>query len=130
MGYCGKNNSTCHCPKFQAAHDYFARSFVPETQHYSVAVLDAAGNLVMRIGDYGNVDDGVPLVTDEKVKLWKPRGMGGDEVGLFYPAYLATHTDRRVFVNDPGNARIVSVKLGYHADHRTALKDVKDSAGR
>jgi sugar lactone lactonase YvrE len=138
MGYCGKNNSTCHCPKFQAAHDYFARSFVPETQHYSVAVLDAAGNLVLRIGDYGNVDDGVPLIRGEKVKLWKPRPMGSstgsgqasDEVGLFYPAYLATHTDRRLFVNDPGNQRVVSVKLGYRTEHRTALKNVKDAARR
>jgi len=126
MGYCGKNNSTCHCPKFQAAHDYFARSFVPETQHYSVAVLDPAGNLVMRVGGYGNVDDGVPLTRSAKVKHWKPRSIGGDEVGLFYPAYLATHTDRRLYINDPGNARILSVKLGYHTEHRTALKSVRE----
>ena len=116
MGFCGKNNSTCHCPKFQAAHDYFARSFVPETGHYSVAVLDSEGNLITRIGRYGNVDDGVPLVNDKKVKGWKPQPLGGDEVGLFYPAYLAVDTDERLFIHDPGNQRILSVTLGYHAD--------------
>jgi DNA-binding beta-propeller fold protein YncE len=124
MGYAGKIGDGCNCPHYRPTHDCFARTFVPETQHYSVAVLDSSGNLILRIGQYGNADDGVPLVKDEKVEGWQPRSIGGDEVGLFYPAYLATHTDRRLFIQDPGNRRLVSVKLGYHAEHRTALKDV------
>ena len=123
MGFCGKNNSTCHCPKFQAAHDWFARSFVPETGHSSVGVLDPAGNLMVRIGRHGNVDDGVPLIKTSNVKGWSPKPLGGDEVGLFYPAYLAVDTDSRLFIHDPGNQRIVSVKLGYHTDVRIRLKD-------
>jgi hypothetical protein len=95
---------------------------VPETQHYSVAVLDTNGNLIIRIGQYGNVDDGVPLVNDGKVEGWKPDSIGGDEVGLFYPAYLATHTDSRLYIADPGNMRIVSVTLGYHAERRLKLR--------
>ncbi|MGQ9663529.1 MAG: hypothetical protein ACUVWX_14545, partial [Kiritimatiellia bacterium] len=124
MGYAGKNNATCNCPKFQAAFDYFERSFVPETGHYSVAVLDSNGNLILRIGQYGNVDDGVPLVPDPRIP--NPQAIGGDEVALFYPAYLATHTDRRLFINDPGNQRIVSVKLGYHAEEKISLKNVPE----
>ncbi|MCX7806796.1 MAG: hypothetical protein N3A38_16655, partial [Planctomycetota bacterium] len=31
IGYGGKNNSTCHCPAFSCAFDYFARTFAPET---------------------------------------------------------------------------------------------------
>jgi hypothetical protein len=50
----------------------------------------------------------------------------GDEVALMFGAYLATHTDRRLFIADAGNSRIVSVKLGYHAEQRVALKDVPD----
>lgn len=126
MGFCGKNNSTCHCPKFQSAHDYFDRTFVPETGHCSVAVLDSAGNLITRIGRYGNVDDGEPLVPDPRIP--KPRPIGGDEVALFYPAYLAVHSDRRLFVNDPGNQRVASVKLGYRVSHATRFKDVRDIA--
>jgi len=116
----------CACWNGRFAHDYFARSFAPETQHYTVAVLDSAGNLIMRIGQYGNVDDGVPLKGDGKRGAWKPKALGGDEVALFYPIYLATHSDRRLFVTDPGNQRIVSVKLDYHASKRIRLKDVPD----
>jgi hypothetical protein len=122
IGFGGKNNSTCHCPNFSSAHDYFARMFAPETGHYSVAVLDSAGNLILRIGRYGNVDQGVPLVQDGPA-LPNRAEIGGDEVSFFQPLYLATHTDHRVFVSDPGNQRIVSVKLGYHADERVPLND-------
>jgi hypothetical protein len=49
-------------------------------------------------------------------------------VALFHGAYLATHTDRRLFITDNGNRRILAVKLGYHASARVALKDVPDRA--
>jgi hypothetical protein len=127
IGFTGKPNPGCHCPHYRIAHDYFARTFAPETQHYSVAVLDSNGNLIMRIGQYGNVDDGVPLVNDGRVEGWKPRPIGGDEIGLFYPAYLATQTDRRLYIADPGNMRIVSVKLGYHATRSVLLKTVQST---
>ena len=54
------------------------------------------------------------------------RPIGGDEVSFFHAAFAATHTDRRLFVADIGNARIVSVKLQYHAEKKLALKDVPD----
>ena len=41
--------------------DYFNRSFATEHLTYSVAVLDSAGNLILRVGRYGNVEDGKPL---------------------------------------------------------------------
>ena len=34
---------------------------------------------------------------------------------------VAGHTDHRLFIADFGNARIVSVKLGYHASEKIAL---------
>jgi hypothetical protein len=127
IGANGKNHGgihACHCAQFRVDHDYFDRSFVPETVHYTVGVLDRAGNLIMRIGQYGNIDEGLPLVPDPRIP--QPRPLGGDEVAFFHPAYLAVDTDRRLFVNDPGNDRIVSVKLGYHANERVALADVPD----
>jgi sugar lactone lactonase YvrE len=117
----------CACWNGRFAHDYFARSFAPETQHYTVAVLDKAGNLILRIGQYGNVDDGVPLVKESQPEIPNRRSLGGDEVGLFYPIYLATDSDRRLFITDPGNQRIVSVTLGYHTDARVSLKEVPDA---
>jgi len=112
----------CACWNSRFCLDSFARSFAPEIGHYSVAVLDTNGNLILRVGQYGNVDDGMPPV--KAAGPPNPRPIGGDEVGLFYPAYLATHTDRRLFIADPGNARILSVTLDYHATERVRLKDV------
>ncbi len=107
------------------ALDYFARSFAPEPHRYQVGVLDSNGNLILRVGQYGNVDDGMPLVKDGGPP--NPQSIGGDEVGLFHPAFVATHSDHRLFIADPGNARIVSVKLGYHTDELVPLKDVPDT---
>ena len=116
--------SWCSCMNCRPALDLFARSFVPEMDHYSVAVLDTNGNLILRVGRYGNLDDGKPLVAGGGSP--NVRSIGGDEVALFHPAFLAAHTDRRLFIADLGNARIVSVKLDYHATERVALKDVED----
>lgn len=109
----------CSCKNCRFALDLFARSFAPEIEHYSVAVLDSAGNLVLRVGRYGNVDDGAPLVKEGGPP--EPNSLGGDEVGLFHAAFVATHTDRRLFIADIGNARLLSVRLGYHAEKRLPL---------
>ena len=129
VGFDGYNGGSfsgriCGCINSRFTLDYFARSFAPEIYRYSVAVLDANGNLIMRIGRYGNVDDGQPL--DPKAGPPNARSLGGDEVGLFHPLFVATHSDRRLFISDFGNFRILSVKLGYHAEEKVALKDVKD----
>jgi len=114
----------CACWNARFDMDYFARSFAPEIGHCSVAVLDMNGNLILRVGAYGNLDDGVPL--DRKGGPPNPRSIGGDEVALFYAPYVATDTDRRLFIADPGNGRILGVRLDYHATERVALKDVGD----
>jgi len=113
----------CSCWNSRMALDYFARSFAPEYDRYSIAVLDSGGNLITRVGRYGNIEDGVPLIAAGGPP--RPRSIGGDEVALFDAAYVATCTDRRLFISDAGNARILSVKLDYHANEKVALKDVR-----
>lgn len=129
VGYGGfmssKGGGGCACWNARFALDLFARSFVTELNRFQVAVLDTNGNLILRIGKYGNVDDGVPLVKEGGPA--NPRSVGDDEVALCHPSYTATHTDRRLFISDYGNYRILSVKLGYHATESIALKDVADS---
>ncbi|MEX0702251.1 MAG: hypothetical protein WD069_09165 [Planctomycetales bacterium] len=123
LGYAGKNaawaGGGCCCWNARFDLDDFARAFAPEARHFSIAVLDSAGNLILRIGRYGNVDDGVPLVREGGPP--SPRSLGGDEVGLFHAMYLAADTDRRLFIADAGNARILSVKLDYHATETVPL---------
>ena len=130
VGYAGFNSSHagggCACWFSRFCLDSFARSIAPEPQIFSVAVLDSAGNLITRIGRFGNADDGKPLVGSAELK--SPNSLGGDEVGLFYACYVGTHTDRRIFISDVGNGRILSVKLGYYQEERVAMKDVPDAA--
>ena len=125
VGYAARAEGGCACANARFALDYFGRSFVPEADRFSVAILDTNGNVVLRLGRYGNVEDGQPLVSQGGPPT--PRSIGGDEIALFHACYVATHTDRRLFIADAGNGRILSVKLGYHAEAKVALKDVPDA---
>jgi sugar lactone lactonase YvrE len=122
-----RNAAPCTCWRSQFALDLFGRSFIPATIRNQIAVLDTNGNLILNIGRTGNADDGVPLVEDLRYRAEKPRAIGGDETALFYVNSVATDTDRRLFADDMGNSRIISVKLGYHAEERVALKDVRNA---
>jgi DNA-binding beta-propeller fold protein YncE len=123
VGFAGFNmighggGCACWFSRFQL--DHFARSIAPEPYRFRVAVVDSAGNLILRIGQYGNVDDGKPLIEDDGPP--NPKSIGGDEVSLVHACFVGTHTDRRIFISDLGNQRIVSVKLDYHAEHRLPL---------
>ncbi len=121
VGIAGKNAhyamGGCSCANSTFTLDYFGRSFAPELDRCQVAVLDTNGNLILRVGQYGNVDS---AGKDSRVPL------GGDEVGLFYAPYLGTYTDKYLWIADIGNQRIASVRLDYHTNIRQSLKDVPD----
>jgi sugar lactone lactonase YvrE len=120
VGYDGKNAGVgCGCWNARMAFDYFNRTFAPELDRFKVAVLDSNGNLIMRIGRYGNADSGGP---GSAVPL------GGDEVGMTHGAYLATDTDKRLFIADSANDRIFSVALGYHIEMKVPLKGIANMA--
>ncbi len=114
VGFAGFNPSRagggCACWFSRFNLDYFARSFAPEPYQFSVAVLDSAGNLILRVGKYGNEDSAGPK---SKVPI------GGDEVALFHACFVTTHTDHRLFISDVGNERILSVRLNYHATEKS-----------
>lgn len=124
IGWDGKKGLGCSCWNCRIAMDYYARTFAPEIDRNSIAVLDTNGNLILRVGRYGNVDDGKPLVAQGGPP--NARSIGGDEVSLVHGLYPAIYSDRRLFVADAGNGRILSVRLDYHTTERIALKDVKD----
>lgn len=112
-GFGAGNDGACCCWFSRFKLDYFARSVVPEPLQYSVGVLDSAGNLILKIGQYGN-EDSVGKNSKEP--------LGGDEVGLFHPCFVASHTDRRIFISDIGNEKILSVKLKYVVDEFLSFK--------
>ena len=138
FGFDGKRRR-CHCmSQSRPALDYFARIFLPEVDHYSVLVVDTNGNEVLRIGQYGNVDDGrpcgAPWQNAQKRSAGSlpgeppdQRSIGGDEVAIMHAQMLAVHTDRRLFISDLGNQRILSVKLDYHSTETVALEDVRNN---
>lgn len=115
VGFMGKNSGNgCACWNSRMAFDYLNRTFAPELERYSVAVLDSNGNLITRIGKYGNRDSMGP-------KSLKP--VGGDEVAMEHGAYLAAQTDKFLYISDIGNDRIISVKLSYSASETISFPE-------
>jgi len=117
----------CHCgSQSRFALDYFARSFLPEVDRCSVLAIDANNNEIVRIGRYGNIDDGVPLIREGGPP--NPRSLGGDEVGIMHAQMLTVESDRRLFIGDLGNACIRSVKLDYHVEERIPLGGIPETS--
>ena len=92
----------CTCAGSSFDLDGFERVWVPAVQTCSVNVLDANGNLVMRVGKYGNTDS------------------GGPEPAFIFPRYVTT-TDEAAYVEDEENHRIVRLRIRYHAEVRLPL---------
>ena len=85
------------------ALDCFGRLFVPEIHRNSVSVVDANGNFILRLGEYGNQDDQGP-----EIRFGDCRFVGA--------------SDTRLFINDDVNRRIVSVSLKYQSEAEVELK--------
>ena len=117
IGFAGFNGpSVCACWFTRFKLDYFARTFVPAPMLFEVHMLDSSGNLILKMGQYGNDD------SKGKNSL---EPLGGDEIGLFHPCFVATDTDHRVYIFDVGTQKIISVKLKYAVDETLALKIIK-----
>lgn len=91
---------SCTCMGARFALDDFARLFVPDVFRFAVNVLDARGNLIARIGRYGNADD--------------------PGLSLAWPAY-ASCSGGELFIGDMANRRVSVVALTADA---TATADV------
>ena len=128
----GGGMACCRCWKSVFDLDGFERSFVPASQTCTVNVLDANGNIVLRIGGYGNPDSRGKdsAVPDPKTGEYRPRRpddppdlkspLAEPDVAFAEPRFVAV-TDEAVYVHDGGNERIVRAKLGYRAEETLAL---------
>ena len=98
------NSMSCgyECAGAQICVDADDRIWIPEHIVYNVKAVDSAGNLIARIGSYGNADcDG-----DPNGKNPKPA------IPITWPASIARHKDY-LLIADRISARIVRCKLGY-----------------
>ena len=84
------------------ALDYYGRLFFPEVHRNSVAIVDAGGNFMLRVGEYGNQDD------------------RGPEIRLAYTRFVGV-SETRLFINDMINKRILSVRLAYQKEAEAGM---------
>ena len=99
-GFSALGGSACTCGHSMFDTDPYGRTFVPQVHLYSVGVLDANGNKVLRIGRYGNVDD-----ADEKC----------EGLHLTWPRAVAV-SDTAAYILDYGNRRVLKAALSYEAE--------------
>jgi RNA polymerase sigma factor (sigma-70 family) len=104
-GMSGQSGGDCQCHHMRHDMDFFARSFIPSGQLYSVTVLDSNMNRVARFGRYGNVDD-----SEDDIKTGK-----GDGIRIAWMRAVAA-SDVALYVVDPGNRRILRAALSYAAE--------------
>ncbi|HOX06364.1 MAG TPA: hypothetical protein PK280_08185, partial [Planctomycetota bacterium] len=89
-----KSPYCCQCWAARFDLDGFDRVFLPDQLRCAVEVLDANGNVLTRLGGYGNADDaGVALADPRSVMV----------------------TDEAAYIGDAANGRILRVELGYRA---------------
>jgi hypothetical protein len=102
------SDDVCSCPNGRFDTDIFGRSFIPEHWRHSAAIVDTNGNLITRVGTYGNADSG--------------RTPGGQVTIGWCPATGVDH-DRYLYLPDIANCRILQVRLGYAVEERVALEN-------
>ncbi|MBA4386685.1 MAG: hypothetical protein C0404_01820 [Verrucomicrobia bacterium] len=96
----------CFCHQVRHDMDFWARSWIPANQMYSVMVLDANMNRIARIGLYGNVDDADP------------------KCGKIHFAWLraVAVSDIALYAADHGNRRILRAALSYAAEETVPVQ--------
>jgi hypothetical protein len=84
---------------------------VPEAYRHSIGVVDAAGNLILHIGRYGNYDSG--RGAESRVPV------GGDNIAMIQPRFISGTDEHLVFTD--WCERIVVLKLEYHAEETVPI---------
>jgi hypothetical protein len=102
----------CTCPSQRLHVDWYKRVFVPEAYRHSFGVLDAAGNLIMHLGRYGNFDDAPGGKNGAKP--------GGADIAMFNPRFISG-TDNYLAFEDLAE-KLVVLKLNYHAEETVEIQ--------
>jgi RNA polymerase sigma factor (sigma-70 family) len=124
----------CVCGNSRFNLDGWERAWVPAVQTCSINVLDANGNVVTRIGRYGNADSkgADSPVVDPKTGLLRPRRAGdpaelqpppelAGDFGFHFARYVAATDEAMYAVDTMGGGRIIRGKLTYKAEESVPL---------
>jgi hypothetical protein len=96
----------CSCAHVRWEMDDYPRLWLPALHLHSVVVLDGNGNLITRVGRYGNIDD------DRKSK--------GEGLPLIFPRCVGA-SDEAVYIADTTNYRLIRARLVYRASEQAAV---------
>lgn len=96
----GDPSCTCWNPRIKV--DAYGRIYAPDALRFSVNVFDAEGNLITRMGRYGNADD------------------KGPDIFFAWPAYVDAASDK-LYVTDSNANRMAVVGLTYAAEASAGL---------
>ncbi|MCW8130353.1 MAG: hypothetical protein KIS92_08400 [Planctomycetota bacterium] len=98
----------CICHNSRMEVDPYGRVFAPDVFRFCVEMLDTNGNLIARIGKYGNADSAGP-----GSKVPEPA------IAFAWPGFVSANQGK-VMVSDPVNKRIVVVGFSYQAEATVA----------
>ena len=97
----------CSCPTQRLHTDWYKRTYVPEMYRHSIGILDSAGNLILHLGRYGNMDDAQRMKT------------GTTDIPMAFVRFVSGTDNYLVF--DDWNERVVVLKLNYHAEESVGI---------
>jgi hypothetical protein len=101
----------CSCPTMRSYTDWYKRSFVPEAYRHSIGILDTNGNLIVHMGQYGNIDS----ADGAKSKI----PVGGDNIAISFTRFVSATDNYVVF--DDNSERVTVAKLNYHAEETAGI---------
>lgn len=108
-GVVGQSAGSCRCNHTRHDMDFFARSWIPANQCFSVIVLDANGNRIARLGRYGNIDD-----------TGRDLQSGRDGLRFGWMRAVAV-SDKAMYVADTANRRVLRAALQYETEETVRL---------
>ncbi len=98
-----KGHDACICFNLRFCVDDFGRTYVPAAHRNTIRMIDTAGNELLRIGRYGNLDSGPGQ------RLKEPN------IPLRYPTGTAL-SKRYLYAVEKDIARILRIKMGYEQE--------------
>jgi DNA-binding beta-propeller fold protein YncE len=115
-----RRHLSCTCKEARFDLDLYGRLYIPNVLTYRITVVDNAGNVIKKIGHYGNADSMGP---GEKSLVKKPA------IPLGFPMSVGAVPDsNHIYVGDPLNNRIVRIDTSWAAEASCSVSGASAAA--